>query len=130
MSSGLSVKLPLGMSGVFGAYNLNTTFSQLANQNLKMLVLTSPGERIMNPNFGVGLKHFLFEMNDSSAYSNISSKILEQVKIYLPYLQINDIQYRVPEDNPDLYPHNLSINIIFTIKSLGTKHILQINTAT
>ena len=48
MASGLSPKLPLTVSDVFGPYNLNTTFDELAKQNLKMLVLTNPGERIRN----------------------------------------------------------------------------------
>ena len=53
--SGLSVALPLSVSDVFGPYDLNTTFQDLAQQNLKMLILTIPGERIMYPDFGVGL---------------------------------------------------------------------------
>jgi len=56
MPSGLSPKLPLTVSEVFGPYNLNTNFEDLAKQNLKMLILTIPGERIMDPNFGVGLR--------------------------------------------------------------------------
>ena len=41
MASGLSPQLPLVVSEVFGAYNLNTNFEDLARQNLKMLILKS-----------------------------------------------------------------------------------------
>jgi len=127
MSSGLSVALPLVTSEIFGAYNLNTNFFELAKQNLKMLVLTIPGERIMDPDFGVGLKRYLFEQNTSDTYDKITEKILEQTGLYLPYIEINDIQYASPEDNPDLYPYNLSVNIIFTITPLQLLSNLQIN---
>jgi len=115
------------MSEVFGAYNLNTNFFDLAQQNLKMLILTSPGEKMMDPNFGVGLKTYLFEMNAESTYDRITEKILEQVKIYLPFIEINDIKYAIPENNPDLFPHNLSVGITFTIIPLQLLSNLQIN---
>ena len=127
MSSGLSVKLPLTLSSVFGAYNLNTTFEELAKQNLKMLILTSPGERIMDPSFGVGLMGYLFEMNSASTYAEISARIQSQVNKYLDYIRIDDIQYQIPENNPDLYPQNLSVSIFFTIIPLQMSTVLQID---
>jgi phage baseplate assembly protein W len=127
MASGLSPKLPLTVSEVFGPYNLNVTFEELAKQNLKMLILTIPGERIMDPNFGVGLRRYLFEFNGSNTYSLIESKIREQVGRYLSYIQIDNIQFQIPEGNPDLYPHNLSVAISFTILPLQQSTSLQID---
>jgi len=127
MPSGLSPKLPLTVSEVFGPYNLNTNFEDLAKQNLKMLILTIPGERIMDPNFGVGLRRYLFELNDSNTYSNISSRIREQTQRYLRYIRIDDIRFQIPEDNPDIFPHNLSVSILFTILPLQRSTALQID---
>ena len=127
MASGLSPQLPLVVSEVFGAYNLNTNFEDLAKQNLKMLILTIPGERMMDPNFGVGLRRYLFALNNSNTYSNITSKINEQVQRYLSYIQIDDIQFQIPEGNPDLYPHDLSVSISFTILPLQLSTLLQID---
>ena len=127
MSSGLSVALPLTVSDVFGAYDLNTNFFQLAQQNLKMLLLTIPGERIMDPQFGVGLKKYLFEQNIDGTQDHISEKILEQTAIYLPYLEINDIQFSIPEGNIDLFPYNLSVRVVFTITPLQLLSDLEIN---
>jgi phage baseplate assembly protein W len=127
MSSGLSPKLPLVVDEVFGAYNLNTTFEDLAKQNLKMLILTVPGERIMIPEYGVGLKRYLFELNDKNTYDNIQSRIIEQTSRYLDYIQIDDIRFQIPEGNPDLFPNNLSISISFTILPLQRTTTLQID---
>jgi uncharacterized protein len=127
MASGLSVALPLTISEVFGAYGLNTTFEELAKQNLKMLVLTIPGERMMDPNFGVGLRRYLFEQNNENTYSQISSKIAQQVQRYLSFIRIDDIRFGIPENNPDLFPNNLSVSILFTILPIQQSVALQIN---
>ena len=92
-----------------------------------MLVLTIPGERIMDPNFGVGLRKYLFELNNTTTYSAISSKILGQVRIYLSYLRIDDIQFGIPENNPDLYPYSLNVSIDFTIKPLNLTETLNLS---
>ena len=60
MAEGLSVALPLRIDPIDGAYGLNKKVSEVASQNLRMIILTSPGERIMYPEFGVGIRQFLF----------------------------------------------------------------------
>ena len=63
-------------------------------QNLKMLVLTNPGERVMDPNFGVGVSRYLFEMiEDNSVYADIDSRIREQVSLSLPYVSIQKVEF-------------------------------------
>ena len=62
--SNYSPKLPLTLNPINGFEN-NQTVPSVVLQNLKMIILTSPGERIMDPNFGVGIKQYLFEQNDS-----------------------------------------------------------------
>jgi hypothetical protein len=126
MASGLAPKLPLVFDEVYGPYGLITDFSSLAKQNLKMLILTNPGERIMDTDFGVGLKKYLFDQNTPSTYSEIDSNIRQQVQRYLPYIGINRIDFTVPENNPDLFPNNLSVSILFTILPLQTNAILNV----
>jgi len=127
MSSGLSVALPLTLSEIYGAYNLNANYAALAQQNLKMLVLTSPGERIMDPLFGVGIRRFFFEFNGQTTYDAISTAISQQVAKYLPYISINQLVFKMPENNPDLYPHSLSVSIKYGITSIRRVGMLQIN---
>ena len=126
MSSGLSVALPLATSDVFGPYGLNTTFKELAKQNLKMLVLTAPGERMMDPNFGVGLRNFAFEMNAQNTYSNIATAVRNQVQRYLQYITIDEIKFSVPENNPDLFPNDLTVSIFFTIVPIQASVALSV----
>ena len=45
--AGLSPKLPLTLDPADG-YALNKDLKELSRQNMKMLILTNPGERIIN----------------------------------------------------------------------------------
>jgi hypothetical protein len=89
---GLSPKLPLNIDQVDG-YSLNKTFKQLSRQNLKMVIMTNPGERIMIPDFGVGIKTYLFENATQATFDEIEDEIRDQVSKYLPYMTINSIQF-------------------------------------
>ena len=90
--AGLSPKLPLHVDQNYG-YGLTKTFKEVAQQNLKMLIMTSPGERIMLPNFGVGIRRFLFENITQRTFDEIEEKIYQQTKIYLPYITIESINF-------------------------------------
>lgn len=90
MAYGLSPKLPL-LKDPEDGYALNKTYLEMVKQNFKMLVLTSPGERIMYPTFGVGLRNFLFESADQRTYDLIKERILQQTQKYMPFIEIKDI---------------------------------------
>lgn len=113
MSKGLSPKLPLQKDPVDG-YALNKDYIDLVMQNLKMLVLTAPGERIMLPDFGVGLRNYLFEQNTGSTYSVIDAKIREQVKFYMPFVEVVDVKFN-PVYDTDSSGSGLNVNIDFRI---------------
>ena len=84
-------------------------------QNLKMLLLTSPGERIGSPNFGVGIKRFLFEMSGQEVYAEIDSKIKEQVSLFLPYLKIIRVQFLVDEENEN----KVNLKIVYSVPRIS-----------
>jgi phage baseplate assembly protein W len=65
----------------------------MVNQNLKMLILTNPGERVMEPEFGVGIKQFLFESFSSDVYARIDNKIREQVQEYMPIVTVEEVNF-------------------------------------
>ena len=58
---------------------------------LKNLLLTHPGENISDPEYGVGLRMFLFEQNISSVRSKISSRVSKQISRYIPYIRVKDV---------------------------------------
>ncbi len=88
---GFSAKLPLKKDPIDGLYSMNKTGLDGIKQNFKMLLLTSPGERVMIPSFGVGLKSFLFQQKNEQLSDDIKERIYVQTARYLPQIQIDDI---------------------------------------
>jgi len=124
----LSVKLPLSLDGADG-YTSIKNYRHLALQNLKMLVLTCPGEKMMDPIFGVGLRNFLFEMNDVTTHGNIESRIVNQVKMYLPYLEVTGVDFSTKENEQqeNFASNYLHVAIHFRIKPLDVYEVLDVS---
>ena len=89
--NGFSPKLPIMYSKEDGVYTLNKTILDTIRQNLKMLLLTVPGERLTDIKFGVGLRRYLFLQDTDELRGTIQANIYEQVKKYLSYITIKDI---------------------------------------
>jgi len=87
---GITPKLPLSLSTTDG-YTLIQTLPKLVQQNLKHLLLTHQGERMMDPNFGVGIRRYLFEQNIDTTHKQLKTEINKQVNKYMPFLTIQDI---------------------------------------
>jgi len=115
MAEGLSVALPLRIDPVDGAYGLNKTLVDMATQNLKMVILTSPGERIMEPEFGVGVRNYLFAQNSPGLSSQLRDRISQQVSKYLPYISLNNLQVFSPSISGDTDNTRLNIIINYSI---------------
>jgi phage baseplate assembly protein W len=54
MAVGISAKLPLAYPKSDGPYLLTKDLTENTKQNLKTLIFTNPGERVMILDFGVG----------------------------------------------------------------------------
>ncbi len=125
--NGISPKLPLANNKVHGAYELNETVKESVKQNLKNLLLTNPGERIMDPLFGVGLSHYLFENFSSAMPGNIKSDILFQVDKYMPFIEIIDFATETGSSQFGEPDNLLKVKVEFLIKPLNEIDILIIN---
>ena len=93
MASGISPKLPLSLDTNDGHYEMTKTVKENVAQNLKNLILTIPGEKIMDTNFGVGLISFLFKQNTEEVHGEIYEKISQQVATYMPFVGIEEIYF-------------------------------------
>jgi len=112
--NGLSAKLPLHVDEVDGPYSLNKNIKEVARQNLKVLLLTSPGERMFNNEFGVGLRRRLFEHNTIALQTKIISDIRSQVSIFLPYITILDVRIFSPMTSPNMDENSITLRIVWS----------------
>tara|TARA_R100001163_G_scaffold61745_1_gene51971 strand:+ start:1426 stop:1794 length:369 start_codon:yes stop_codon:yes gene_type:complete len=118
--SSLGVKLPIARD-VGDGYEMIKSFKTMIKQNFKMLLLTHPGERVMEPEFGVGLKKYLFENFNESVFSKIERDILNQTSIYIPVIQIKEISFGASD--PD--NNKLGIRIEYAIPNLNIRDLLE-----
>ena len=114
-------RLPLDIGTRYAHYDLVDEVAELAKQNLKTIILTSPGERVWNPDFGVGARRALFE-HQSKVEIYLNRKIREQVSKYAPYITIRNISF---ESNEDFNSANIKISFLVTAHSI--EEILEVS---
>ena len=122
MAKGLSAALPLIVNEQDGPYRLNKIIPELARQNLKMVILTNPGERVMIPEFGVGLSSYIFENDSPQLRSDIIGRISSQVSEYLPYIFLENISVNPFGENDN----QLIVSIGYFIPNESEKQNLSI----
>jgi len=118
--SSLSVRLPLSRD-VGDGFEMIKNFKTMIKQNFKMLLLTSPGERVMEPDFGVGMKKCLFEAFSETTFAKIERDIFKQAEIYMPTIQIEEIFFTALDENANA----LSVRIKYSIPNLNIKDLLE-----
>lgn len=117
--SSIGIKLPITYDTGDG-FTMITTIREMVKQNLKMLILTNPGERVMEPNFGVGMKRFLFSNYTEGAPGKINARLREQLNLYLPIVTVQDLQF---EASPDT--NSLRIVLTYQIPDIGVNDLLE-----
>ncbi len=86
-----------------------------------MIILTNPGERIMEPLFGAGIKRYLFENYDTATPATIDNKIREQVKMFMPAISLRTISFSTEE----MDFNKLGISIRYSIPDINVEDLLQ-----
>tara|TARA_Y100000996_G_C22247973_1_gene530607 strand:+ start:172 stop:606 length:435 start_codon:yes stop_codon:yes gene_type:complete len=72
---------------------------QQSRHNLKNLLLTMPGERVMMPEFGCRLRELIMEQNDKDLPIKIEEVIREAVVKWLPYVNISTVDTLTDDGN-------------------------------
>ena len=98
VSIGLTLPFNRGSSGLFP--QSETTLEQ-AGSNIKNLLLTAKGERVMQPDFGSRLRELLFEQYTEDLSSRIQSEIQEAISTWLPYINISNVNIIQSDEDPN-----------------------------
>lgn len=125
LAIGLLLPITNGNNGYF-AQSFVTIDS--IKSNIKNLLLTKEGERLMHPTFGTKLWNILFENNtsDDLISDEIENTIETAIANWMPFVSINEIT--INKDNPtnkDKYIYNVSIK--FRVTGLQDLQTLTFN---
>jgi phage baseplate assembly protein W len=107
---GITLPIKRGNTGYFE--QAFTSFEQ-AKANLKNLLLTAKGERVMQPEFGTGLQSLLFEPMDDTFEDRLQDVITQTVSYWLPYINIEEIDVEMTDAMKD--NHTARMTIQFTV---------------
>ena len=94
----IGVRFPLDDVNMFKG---TQTFKEQVKSNLINLLLTEQGERVNEPNFGVGLKRLLFEQNINK--ENLEEKINFQIGFYIPEITLMSVSVGSIDDENKVY---------------------------
>ena len=113
----IGVAFPLDIVNMFKG---TTTVKEQVKSNLINLLLTEPGERVNEPNFGVGLKKLLFEQSPNVEV--LKEKINTQIEFYIPTITLTDVSFTPSEDE-----YKLFILISYNFNLDGSTDAIQLN---
>ena len=112
-------------------FDLNYLSIDQAMTNMKNLLLTRKGERVMHPRFGTRLEEALFEPNNEKLRKYVFTQVESAVTQWLPYVLLDKVEVKIPE-KPGAYPtmidpmHGIQVSITFSLKNnrIDTRQIV------
>lgn len=80
-----------------------TTRSGMARvrQSIETILATEPGERVMMPDFGCGLRRFLMAPNTLAVRTSIQAEVSQALTLWEPRIRLTSVQV-TPGDQPTL----------------------------
>jgi phage baseplate assembly protein W len=111
----IGLALPIQITNV--AFKQNYTEIEQLKSNIKNLLLTKRGERLMNPLFGTGVETVLFEPITEEFEDNVQTIITDSVEKYIPNVSIDEITVDISNENKD--KNSVNISLKFRSRSTG-----------
>ncbi len=111
-----------------GGYFTPAYDTEVIKADLIQLLLTEPGERVMMPQFGTGLRKYIFEQGTNSMTIEIEKLIISAISTWEKRIIVDDITVYFPTgdsrlsyDNDDsgqdtIEENSISIRISFKLK--------------
>jgi phage baseplate assembly protein W len=118
-SKGIGIKLPFdGPTGL----NITYTTKDATRSNILNFFLTGRRERIMNPNFGAGIREQLFEQITQGTTDNIRDIIEFNLSNLFPQINLNQLQVNSSPDQ-----NIISVYFSYSIKNTNIEDEILIN---
>lgn len=73
----------------------------LVRQSIEQILFTEPGERVMLPEFGCGLRRFVMAPNTVAIRTAIREEVNQALALWEPRIRVTDVSV-TPDDQPTL----------------------------
>ena len=89
-------------------------------ESILILLSTEPGERVMQPSYGCGLRHLVFEHIDDSRITELKDIVAKAVLFFEPRVTLESVSV----DDSDLFEGLLRIHLEYTIRTTNNRYNL------
>ena len=97
-----------------GYFKTTKTTVESVKNNIRLLLKTERGERLMQPNLGLGLRRFLFEQINQDTNILIENEIVDTFERWLPFVDLKELDVNTSPTNTDR--NQIEIKITFSIR--------------
>ena len=112
----IGIDLPFRRGNVEGWFASTSTTIDAIKNNIKNLLLTHQGERVMQPNIGLNLRNVLFEQFTEDLKLQVENDILDTFEYWLPFVLVRDLKVGMTPNPNDATKNRLDITVLFNIK--------------
>ncbi len=120
-NTAVGVGLPFNGLAVF---NSTYTTAEAIKYNIINYFLTNPEERYLNPNFGAGLRNFIFEQITANNLDFLKEDIQQKLSIYFPSVSVQQVDVFIEPTNTD--NNQILVAIKYSVTGTGITDDLQI----
>ena len=113
--TGIDLPVQLATSGSDGYFKTTSTTIEAVKNNIRNLINTQQGERLMQPRLGLNLRELLFEQIEEDTRRQIEADIVDKFSFWLPFVQIQEIDIRTTDEDSSVSVNTIKINIVFSI---------------
>ena len=116
---GIGVDLPFSAGGVFTS---NFTTKESIKNNLINYFLTNVGERPANPEFGGGLREFIFTQITDNNLEFLKEDVAEKISTFFPNVSVQELNVL---SNPDT--NTITVQIFYSVINTTISDELELN---
>jgi phage baseplate assembly protein W len=96
-----------------GTVRITSDPNQIANDRVESLVGTYPGERVMQPDYGVDIPPFVFAPNIAVQKDILTNDIQKAITQWEPYIILDGVDPVITQQDVGI----VSINVTFTLSN-------------
>ena len=114
MSFGVTFPLQLA-TGSLGYLEATDSVVEAIRSNVRALLMTNWGERLMHPDLGCNLREFLFEQKTAALQARIAARIKAQLSQWMPFLSLTGLFVTFSESDSSIPDpgFRIDLNIVY-----------------
>ena len=115
----IGIKTPISFGGTSGQmFSMNYNIGDQIKDNLKNLLLTNSGERLMLTDFGANLRPLAFELSNDDVAAEAIRRISSAVSKYMPFVSLDTFESRT-ESSENGSTVGIVVRVGYSVPTIG-----------